>query len=219
MKKLPLPKNIDEVFGENFTQNTKNLIQKYRGNGDLSVFEDFKFEKKIGDGRKFDKNYFERQILTLILSDDFSEKDKPLIQWLIQEFLKNIKAKFWVDLRSVMALLGFMLYKNMENEDLPTLYDTKFSACSDSRFSVDTEVAVGFGVAESLAYLENLPRPLTPKEKEIFTQLTEYQSLLENKEIKIRSYSEYISLIEKQRFAIRQEEIAEDCGLIEFDDE
>lgn len=207
------PVNINAVFGENFEENVRQKIIKYRQTQDLSLFDQFKFEKfKHPEHGLLDKNFYEREILTLILSTDFQAVDKPLIRWLIIEFCKNSQAGFWVDLRSVMALLGFMLYKHMENSDILWLYKTKFEACSDSYFSVDAEIVMGLGQQQTFDYLSAHKKSIK-KYKTIAKTLKTY--LDERPNISLRSYDEYCQFFENYRFASRQEEIATDCGLIE----
>ncbi|MDO4228902.1 MAG: hypothetical protein Q4C98_03755 [Capnocytophaga sp.] len=203
--------NIDKEFGENFEENARQVILKSRQNFDENLLQSFKFTKN--SDQNFDENFYQKQALVLILSTDFNSQDKPLIRWLICDFCKSIQAGFWVDLRSVMALLGFMLYKNMENSDLPFLYMTKFEACSDSAFSVDIEIVLGFDEQQSIDYL-NDNKKANPQYKKIIQTIKKYSK---NKTTPFRTYAEYCDFFENYRFAIRQEQIAEDCGLIEWE--
>lgn len=208
MNGLCIPTNIDEHFGAGFTDKVQTLIDTYRQTHDLGVFKEFAFV--VDDHLEFgkhDKHFYQRQILTLLLSDDVNRADKALIRWLIGEFCQNAKAGFWVDLRSVMALLGFMLYEMMDNEDLPYLYMTKFGACSDSYFSVDGEIVAGFGKQQTLTYLKNKQGR---KHKILARTLKTYL----NNRPAMRSYDEYCQFFRQHRFAMRQKEIATDCGLI-----
>ncbi|MDO4896993.1 MAG: hypothetical protein Q3971_06475 [Moraxella sp.] len=204
--------NIDGRFGQGFAQKVQTLIATYRQTQDLGIFKEFAFV--VHDHTEFgkqDKHFYQRQILMLLLSYDVNRSDKALIRWLIVEFCKNIKADFWVDLRSVMALLGFMLYEMMDNEDLPYLYMTKFGACSDSFYSVDTEIVMGFGEQETLTYLKNKQGR---KHKILAKTLKAYRK----NGAELRSHDEYCKFFREHRFAMRQKEIATDCGLIDDDE-
>lgn len=195
-------KSIDAEFGDGFTNHIDDLIKRYRQSQDLALFDDFKFEifhhPEFGDR---DKHFYQKQIIALLLSYDFQESDKPLIKWLITELCKSVDNDFWVDLRSVMALLGFMLYKYMDNDDLPMLYQTKFGACSDSCHSVDIEIALGFGVSETLHYL-NKHKKQNPDYQEMITTIKYYDK---NKTKPFRTYDEYCQFFENYRFKMRQE--------------
>lgn len=208
---------IDAQFGQGFYELVNDKLTKYRQTQDLAVFDMFKFEvAKNNEGKNFDKNFYQRQILTLLLSMDYSASDKPLIRWLIAEFCKNTDElyDFWVDLRSVMALLGFMLYQHMENLDLPILYQTKFGACSDSCYSVDVEIVLGFGMEQTLDYL-NQHKKENKIHQEIIGVVNEYKK----QSINPRTYDEYCEFFINHRFKMRQNEISYDCGLSDEDNE
>lgn len=205
-----LTKSIDDIFGGGFTKRIDTLIKQYRKTQNLALFDEFKFDiiHHIQFGDK-DKNFYQKQIIVLWLSRDFQQSDKSLIIWLITEFCKSSDKGFWVDLRSVMALLGFMLYKYMDNDDLPILYQTKFGACSDSVYSVDIEIVLGFGIQETLAYLDKHKNhhPMYP------TMIKTIKLYDKNKKKPLYTYDDYCQFFEKYRFQVRQEEIAQDCGL------
>lgn len=208
---------IDGKFGKGFYELVNEKITKYRQTQDLAVFDMFKFEvAKNNEGESFDKNFYQRQILTLLLSRNYSKNDKPLICWLIAEFCKNTNKPydFWVDLRSVMALLGFMLYQHMENLDLPILYQTKFGACSDSYYSVDIEIVLGFGMEQTLDYLKK-----NQKENKIYQEIIGVINEYKKQSITPRTYDEYCEFFINHRFKMRQNEVAYDCGLSDNDNE
>lgn len=204
-----LAKSIDGIFGHGFTGHIDALIKAYRKTQNLALFDAFKFDvihcAEFGDK---DKNFYQKQIIALWLSRDFQKTDKPLIIWLIGELCQSSDNGFWVDLRSVMALLSFMLYKYMDNDDLPILYQTKFGACSDSVYSVDIEIVLGFGIQETLVYLNKHKNnnPIYPK---MIKTIKWYDK---NKKKPFNTYDDYCQFFEKYRFQMRQEEIAEDCG-------
>ena len=206
-----LVKAIDNKFGKGFAYHINTLIHQYRQTQELMLFDEFKFEvihhQTFGD---IDKNYWQRQTLVLLLSKEFKKTDTPLIRWLILEFCQNTEKGVWVDLRSVMALLGFMLYKHMDNDDLPVLYQTKFGACSDSRYSVDIEIILGFGVEQTLDYLNQHKKQNTVY-KEMTATIKHYNS---HKTKPFRTYKEYCHFFEQHRLLIHQEEIMGDCGFL-----
>lgn len=208
---------INAQFGQGFYELVNDKLTNYRQTQDLAVFDVFKFEVvKNDEGERFDKNFYQRQILTLLLSMNYSASDKPLIRWLIAEFCKNTNEPydFWVDLRSVMVLLGFMLYRYMENSDLPILYQTKFGACSDSCYSVDIEIVLGFGMEQTLDCLKKHKKE-NAIYKEIISVINEYKK----QSIQPRAYDEYCEFFINHRFKMRQNEIAYDCGLSDDDNE
>lgn len=193
----------------------EQVVKNYRQRPQPHILKSFACQKRYSKllERNHDKNFLKRGMLVLWLSEYFTAEDKPLIRWLIKEYHKS--SIFWVDMRDEMALLGYMLYKYMSNQDLPYLYLSKFCGCSDTAYSVDIEIVLGFGETQTIDYLTKNGKPSNQQERDIIEVIKAYR---DNRDTPFRTYDEYLALFEQYRLTQRQESLAESLGLIEPSD-
>lgn len=206
---------ITQAIPPYLQQKIKQVILDYREKPQPQLLKDFAFKSHYSQLRKstYDKNFINRGMLVLVLSQDFSQQDKPLIRRLIKEYNKS--SHLWVDMRDEMALLGYMLYKHMNNQDLPYLYLSKFGGCYDTSRSVDIEIVLGFGEQKTREFLTQHGKPSNQRERDILEMIDYYS---ENKNSPFRTYEEYLTFFEERKLKMRQESLAETLGLIEPDD-
>lgn len=158
-----------------------------------------------GETQIFDKHNRERIQLFLALSDDFCAEDKPLIRWLLRENGKCFE--FGFDISKETAMAAFMLYKHMDWDDTLVLAACKFAYGSNELYTVDTEIALGFGLQETLDYLTQQNEPLCT------AMAQEIRHYCGNMRLKPRA--QFIDYFEQRRLGYLQEELARDYGLID----
>lgn len=157
------------------------------------------------DSQIFDKHNRERIQLLLALSDDFCVEDKPLIRWLLRENGKCFE--FGFDISKETALAAFMLYKHMDWDDTLVLAACKFAYGSNELYTVDAEIAVGFGLQETLDYLAKQNEPLCSA---MAQEIRDYCG-----NMRLKSRAQFIDYFEQRRLGYLQEELARDYGLID----
>lgn len=154
-----------------------------------------------------DANQRARIQLLLALTHDYCEQDKPLIRWLLRENGKCYDINNYIALETTLA--AFMLYKYMDWQDILVLYACKFAYGSNEQYMVDTEIALGFGLEETLDYLEkNSQDPM-------YAQMAHEIKLYCGKGLRLKPRAQFIDYFEQRRFAHVREELARDYGLIE----
>lgn len=155
----------------------------------------------------FDEHSRQRVLLLLTLAYDFTKLDKPLIRWLLRENGKCFQFGFDISIETVLA--AFMLYKYMSWEDTAVLYACKFAYGSNEQYMVDTEIALGFGLQETLQYL--IEQSDNPIYAEMAAQIRHYCGT----GMRLKPREQFIEYFEQRRFGYLREELARDYGLID----
>lgn len=155
----------------------------------------------------FDEHNQQRIQLLLALAAEFHEADKPLIRWLLRENSKCFE--FGFDISIETALAAFMLYKHMDWDDTAILYACKFAYGSNEQYMVDTEIALGFGLQQTLNYLAK------QSDNSIYREMAQEIRAYCGTNMKLKPREQFIEYFEKRRFGYLQEELARDYGLID----
>lgn len=187
----------------------RQVIERCRQQIDEVALAPFAFSPITypNDENVYDDHNRERIELLLALSDDFCEADKPLIRWLLRENGKCFELGF--DISKETALAAFMLYKYMDWNDMLVLYACKFAYGSAEQYMVDTEIALGFGLQETLDYLAK--HADVPHHTEMANAIRAYCG----QEMKLKPRAQFIDYFETRRFGYLQDDLAFDYGLID----
>lgn len=181
----------------------RKIINEFKENKDEKGLENYRFihNGKIAYGASFDLNYWNRKDLVFELYSGYDKTDRPLLKWIIKEELKGFEADLPVYL---LDITSFMLYKQMEINDVYDLFDVKFGAGSDHQASIDTELIFGIDIEKTKAFLKN---ELTNKttNNEILSTIEQYQ---DNPNAKFRTRHEYIIFYETIKFKNIKEDIS-----------
>lgn len=168
----------------------------------------FKLLQYEDDDNLYDDHASERMGLILALSEDFCAEDRPLIRWFIRENTKLYS--IGNDISQETTLCAFMLYKYMTKDDILLLYACKFAYGSSEQHAVDTEIALGLGLQETLTYLQQ--HPDIPNYQDMKNALQAYCA----NGAKFKPRAEFIEFFEKRRFAYWQEQLADCYGFIDL---
>ena len=199
------PKDYIENYAD-----LREIIAQCRQHFDENRLAQFAVQPVVYDDdpeHTFDEHNHHRIRLLLALATEFNESDKPLIRWLLRENGKCFK--FGFDISIETALAAFMLYKHMCWEDTAILYACKFAYGSNEQYMVDTEIALGFGLSETMNYLAK--QSDNPIYQEMMYQIQAYCG----NNIRLKPREQFIEYFEQRRFGYLQEELARDYGLID----
>jgi len=181
----------------------RNIINEFKKSKDEKTLENYRFihNGKTAYGASFDLNYWNRKDLVFELYNTYDKTDRPLLKWIIKEELKG----FEVDLPTYLIdITAFMLYKQMEINDVYDLYDAKFGAGSDHQAIIDIELIFGIEIEKTKAFLKN-EQTNKALNNDILSTIANYQ---DSPNAKFRTREEYITFYETIKFKNIQEDVA-----------
>lgn len=199
------------AYLQNYAQ-LRSIIAQCRVQFDASHLQVFAFQavECVGEDGRYDEHLYERMALMLALSQDFNQDDRPLVRWLIKQNTQLFNLGF--DISQETALCAFMLYKYMTEEDILVLYACKFAYGSSEHFAVDMEMALGFGLDETLHYLQNHHNE--PLHAQMKQAIEEYCA----NGVVFKPRTQFIDFFEQRRFGYLQEEVATCYGFLTEND-
>lgn len=172
-------------------QKFRKTIEDFRADPDEDILTAYVFEDSGEHKYPYDKNYNHRKSLIYELYEDCSKLDRPLLKWLIQQELLGFEAELPVWTTDIAA---FMLFKNMEIEDVYDLFDAKFGAGTDHQCTVDIELIFGPDREQMKLFLQ---KDNSERSKEVLSAIEWYE---DNPNAKFRSREEYIQYFESRKF-------------------
>ncbi len=147
----------------------------------------FQHNGKQGWTEANDVNQPKRLDLIKALYPFFQKEDKALIRFLLEQEITYTQELG--DYTEGLNISSFMLYKIMDNSDVPLLYEAKFNTCFDARFTLDIELVMGLGLKQTKAFLN--------KNKDQYEEIIDVIKEYEKREFKTREI--YLPFYEERR--------------------